>query len=176
MIVGNNTCLRAVEEADLELLRDWRNIPEFRINFREHRELSLENQKKWFDRLTISPGDYMFVILEKETQEPIGACGLLYTNWIIRSSDFSFYIGKDKLYIDEKYAKDAAEVLIRYGFKELNLNKIWMELYEYDIKKLEFFQNEFGFKVEGKLRSNSYANGRYWDSYVISLLNSEFND
>ncbi len=176
MLVGNSTCLRAVEEADLELLRDWRNIPEFRINFREHRELSLENQKKWFDRLTMSPSDYMFVILEKETQEPIGACGLLYTNWIIRSSDFSFYIGKDKLYIDEKYAKDAAEVLIRYGFKELNLNKIWMELYEYDIKKLEFFQNEFRFKVEGKLRSNSFAKGRYWDSFIISLLNSEFKD
>jgi RimJ/RimL family protein N-acetyltransferase len=176
MLVGNYTCLRAVEGTDLELLRDWRNLPEFRINFREHRELSFENQKKWFDRLTISPSDYMFVILEKETLEPIGACGLLYTNWIIRSSDFSFYIGKDKLYIDEKYATDAAQVLIRYGFKDLNLNKIWMELYEYDIKKLEFFQNEFRFKVDGKLRSNAFADGKYWDSYIISLLNSEFKD
>jgi RimJ/RimL family protein N-acetyltransferase len=176
MLVGNYTCLRAVESKDLELLRDWRNLPEFRINFREHRELSLENQKKWFERLTISSNDYMFVILDKQTLEPIGACGLLYTNWIIRSSDFSFYIGKDKLYIDEKYAKDAAEILIRYGFKDLNLNKIWMELYEYDIKKLEFFQNKFRFKVDGKLRSNAFAQGKYWDSYIISLLNSEFKD
>jgi RimJ/RimL family protein N-acetyltransferase len=176
MLVGNYTCLRGVESTDLELLRDWRNLPEFRINFREHRELSLENQKKWFERLTISPNDYMFVILDKETLEPVGACGLLYTNWIIRSSDFSFYIGIDKLYIDEKYAKDAAEILIRYGFKDLNLNKIWMELYEYDIKKLEFFQNEFKFKVDGKLRSNAFAQGKYWDSYIISLLNSEYKD
>jgi RimJ/RimL family protein N-acetyltransferase len=176
MLVGNYTCLRAVESTDLELLKEWRNFPEFRINFREHRELSLENQKKWFDRLTTSPNDYMFVILDKETLEPIGACGLLYTNWIIRSSDFSFYIGKNKLYIDEKYAKDAAEVLIRYGFNDLNLNKIWMELYEYDSKKLEFFQSEFRFKVDGKLRSNAFAQGEYWDSFIISLLRSEFKD
>jgi RimJ/RimL family protein N-acetyltransferase len=176
MLVGNYTCLRAVECTDLELLKEWRNFPEFRINFREHRELSLENQKKWFDRLTTSPNDYMFVILDKETLEPIGACGLLYTNWIIRSSDFSFYIGKNKLYIDEKYAKDAAEVLIRYGFNDLNLNKIWMELYEYDSKKLEFFQSEFRFKVDGKLRSNAFAQGEYWDSFIISLLRSEFKD
>jgi RimJ/RimL family protein N-acetyltransferase len=176
MLVGNYTCLRAVESTDLELLKEWRNFPEFRINFREHRELGLENQKKWFDRLTTSPNDYMFVILDKETLEPIGACGLLYTNWIIRSSDFSFYIGKNKLYIDEKYAKDAADVLIRYGFNDLNLNKIWMELYEYDSKKLEFFQSEFRFKVDGKLRSNAFAQGEYWDSFIISLLRSEFKD
>ena len=173
MLIGKYTCLRAVESTDLELLRDWRNIPEFRINFREHRELGLENQKKWFDKLSVSPNDYMFVILDKESQEPIGACGLLYTNWIIRSADFSFYIGKGKLYIDDKYAKDAADVLIKYGFFDLNLNKIWMELYEYDLKKLDFFQKEFRFQIDGKLRSNAFANGKYWDSYIISLLNSE---
>lgn len=176
MLIGKYTCLRAVESTDLELLRDWRNIPEFRINFREHRELGLENQKKWFDKLSFSPNDYMFVILDKETQEPIGACGLLYTNWIIRSADFSFYIGKGKLYIDDKYTKDAADVLIKYGFFDLNLNKIWMELYEYDLKKLDLFQKEFSFQIDGKLRSNAFANGKYWDSYIISLLNSEYKN
>jgi len=176
MLEGKYTCLRAVEITDLELLRDWRNIPEFRINFREHRELGLENQKKWFEGVSLSSNDYMFVITNKETQEQIGACGLLYINWIIRSADFSFYIGKEKLYIDDKYAKDAAEVLIRYGFYDLNLYKIWMELYEFDVKKLEFFQNEFNFHVDGKLRSNAYAKGKYWDSYILSLLFTEFGN
>jgi RimJ/RimL family protein N-acetyltransferase len=175
MLIGEYTFLRAVESTDLELLRDWRNIPDFRINFREHRELNLENQKKWFDRLSTSPNDYMFVILDKKTYEPIGACGLLYTNWIIRSADFSFYIGKDNLYIDNKYSEDAANVLIKFGFDDLNLNKIWMELYEYDLKKLHFFQKEFNFKIDGKLRSNAFANGKYWDSFIISLLNSDKN-
>lgn len=175
MLVGKYTCLRAVESEDLELLRDWRNLPEFRRNFREHRELNLVNQKKWFDIMSGSSNDFMFVILEKETLEPIGACGLLYTNWIIRSSDFSFYIGKDQLYIDKKYSKDAITLLLTYGFNDLNLNKIWMELYEFDVKKMDLFQSVFNFKIDGKLRSNSFANGRFWDSYIISLLKSEFN-
>ena len=173
MLIGEYTCLRAVESTDLELLRDWRNIQDFRINFREHRELSLENQKKWFERLSNSPNDYMFLILDKETNEPIGACGLLYTNWIIRSADFSFYIGKDNLYIDDKYSEDAAKVLVDFGFNVLNLHKIWMELYEYDLKKMQFFQEKFNFQIDGKLRSNAFANGKYWDSYIISLLDSD---
>jgi RimJ/RimL family protein N-acetyltransferase len=174
MLVGKYTYLRSVETSDLEKLRDWRNIPEFRLNFREHRELNLDNQKNWFNRLITSVNDYMFVIVDVNTNELIGACGLLYTNWIIRSADFSFYIGKDNLYIDEKYSKDAASILIRYGFYDLNLNKIWMELYEYDKKKLDFFQNSFNFLIDGRLRQNAFANGKYWDSYIISLLRSDF--
>ena len=34
MIKGKNYGLRAIEEKDLEKLRDWRNITEFRRNFR----------------------------------------------------------------------------------------------------------------------------------------------
>lgn len=173
MLIGEFTCLRAVENLDLELLRDWRNIQDFRVNFREHRELSMENQKKWFDRLLNSPNDFMFVILDRVTNELIGACGLLYTNWIIRSADFSFYIGKDNLYIDEKYSEDAVKVLLDYGFNVLNLHKIWMELYEYDVKKLQFFQEKFNFRIDGRLRNNVFAKGKYWDSFIISLLVSD---
>jgi RimJ/RimL family protein N-acetyltransferase len=175
MLKGKYTGLRAVEKDDLILLRDWRNDSNFRRNFREHKELNLLNQENWFNRTYSNPNDFMFVIVDLENNEPIGACGLLYTNWINRSSDFSFYIGKNQLYIDDKYAYDAAKILIKYGFHDLNLNKIWMELYEYDSKKLDFFQNKFAFHIDGKLRENAFSDGKYWDSYIISILKSEFN-
>lgn len=166
--------MRAVEKEDLIFLRDWRNISHFRKNFREHKELNLLNQEAWLERTYNNPNDFMFLIIDLENDKPIGACGLLYTNWIIRSADFSFYIGHDELYIDDKYAVDAAMVLIDYGFKDLNLNKIWMELYEYDTKKLDFFKKEFDFQVDGTLRQNAFSEGRYWDSYLISLLSKDY--
>lgn len=176
MIKGNLVGLRAVEKEDLPLLRDWRNITDFRRNFREVRELSLYNQEKWITNVNNSPNDFMFVIVDLNTNESIGACGLLYTNWIIRSADFSFYIGKDDTYIDKYgWAEEAAQLLIEYGFNNLNLNKIWMELYEYDSKKIAFFTQQFGFKKEGILRDNCFENGRYWNSFIISLLRREFD-
>lgn len=173
MIKGDLVGLRAVEKEDLALLRDWRNIPEFRRNFREVRELNLTNQEKWFERSCVNNlNDFMFVIVRLSDNKPIGACGLLYINWIIRSADFSFYIGDNNSYIDsEGYAKDAANLLINYGFSNLNLHKIWMELYEFDKLKLDFFQNEFNFQVDGKLRDNCFEDGKYWDSYIISKIN-----
>ena len=139
MIKGENVGLRAVEIEDLKTLRDWRNVESFRRNFREGRELNMANQQKWFDKTNNSPNDFMFVIIDLKTNKPVGACGLLYINWILRSADYSFYIGEGENYMDDVFAKEATSILIAYGFDQLNLNKVWMELYEYDTSKFIFF-------------------------------------
>ncbi|MGJ8591435.1 MAG: GNAT family N-acetyltransferase [Aquaticitalea sp.] len=175
MIKGKSIGLRAVEKEDLPLFRDWRNLTDFRRNFREVRELSLTDQEAWFESLQKTKHfNYMFAIVDLKTNEAIGAAGLLYINWINRSADFSFYIGKDNHYIDDKgIAEEAATLLIDYGFNNLNLNKIWMELYEFDAKKIDFFTKKFNFKQDGVLRQNCFEDGKYWDSVIISLLNQD---
>lgn len=176
MIKGKVVGLRALEKEDLVLLRDWRNVAAFRKNFREIRELNLVNQENWFTKINGSANDFMFMVVRLEDDKPLGACGLLYVNWIIRSADFSFYIGHEEKYIDDDgYAQEACELLLRYGFHELNLHKIWMELYEFDHKKLKFFLEKFPFKVDGILRDNCFAHGKYWSSKVISLLSDEYD-
>jgi len=172
MIRGSFVGLRAVEKEDLPFLKEWRNIESFRKNFREVRELNQANQEAWFERsCNGNPNDFMFTIVDIQTNERIGACGLLYINWVIRAADFSFYIGKDESYIDNKgYAEEAARLLINYGFGHLNLHKIWMELYSFDKQKINFFTENFDFKIDGELRDNCYYNGKYYNSFIISLL------
>jgi RimJ/RimL family protein N-acetyltransferase len=175
MISKNKVGLRALEKLDLELLKLWRNKPDFRKKFREVRELNSFNQEMWFERTNKSANDFMFMIIRLEDDQPIGAGGLLYINWINRSADYSFYIGLNDMYIDDEgYAEEATALLIQYGFNNLNLNKIWMELYEFDILKLNFFQEKFNFKVDGCLRENCFEEGRYWDSYIISLTSKDY--
>ena len=172
MIKGKFVGLRAVEKEDLQLLRDWRNISNFRRNFREIRELSMYDQEIWFQSLQSGKhNNFMFTIIDLKTNNPIGAAGLLYINWIIRSADFSFYIGKDEAYIDNKgFAEEATQLLINYGFNNLNLHKIWMELYEFDKVKIDFFMKKFGFKKDGVLRDNCFEDGKYYDSFLISKI------
>lgn len=175
MIIGNKVGLRAVEEEDLIKLKDWRNFSEFRKNFREHRELNNFNQSEWYNSVNRSKNDYMFSIVRLEDNLLIGACGLLYINWIIRSADFSFYIGLENYYIDKiGYAEESIKLLLDYGFNQLNLNKIWMELYEFDNEKIEIFTKKFNFKVDGTLRENCYQDGRFWNSLIISLLKKDY--
>ncbi|MEO8414430.1 MAG: GNAT family protein [Ginsengibacter sp.] len=174
MIKGNLVGLRAIEVEDLKILRDWRNIVSFRKNFREFRELNMANQQNWYNKISDSTNNFMFMIERLEDKEPLGVCGLLYINWIIRSSDYSFYIGYNEEYIDRQgYAEEASHLLIDHGFKNLNLNKIWMELYEFDKQKNDFFTEKFSFKRDAVLRQNCFEDGRYYDSVIISLLRDE---
>ena len=176
MIKGKLVALRSVEKDDLDFLKNWRNIEVFRKNFREVRELSNDDQIEWLESLQKSKlTNYMFSIINLKDNKIIGACGLLYINWIIRSADFSFYIGEKNEYISNSdISKESVKLLIEYGFKNLNLNKIWMELYEFDNLKINFFTKNFGFKKDALLRENCYEDGKYYNSFIISLLKRDY--
>ena len=133
MLVGDLVGLRAIERKDLDLLLSWRNKPNLRRYFREYRELNSDQQESWYENKVISdPSTIMLSIINLISGELIGACGLCYIDWINRSADFSIYLGAEDQYIDSILAPDAGRLLIRYAFDELNLRRLWSEIYEYD--------------------------------------------
>jgi len=176
MIKGKLVGLRAIEKEDLPLLQAWRNLPQFRKNFREFKELSLANQEAWFKRIVVdSPNDFMFMIVRLSDNKPIGVAGLVYVSWVIRAADFSFYIGDEEKYIsDDDYSIEAVKLLLDYGFKTINMHKVWMELYDFDKKKIDFFLNKFNFSCDALLRDNCFEDGKYYNSHIYSILESEY--
>lgn len=174
MLTGEITGLRAIEENDLEQLLAWRNDPRMRRFFREYRELNMTQQKSWFDaKVNNDPATRMFAIVDLETKELMGAAGLCYIDGINRNADFSIYLGIDDLYIDEDYAPDAGRVLLRYGFEELNLHKVWAEIYSIDKPKQQLFY-ELGFTREGVHRETQWTEGQWVDSLFYGLLAKDF--
>ena len=172
MISGQTVGLRAIEREDLRSLMDWRNRPEFRRNFREFRELGTADQEAWFERLTADQRQLMFAVVERNSGELLGASGLCYIDWVSRNCDLSLYIGKDALYIDDTYAPDAARTTLRYGFDELGMHRVWVEIYEYDTVKQELLES-LGFKLDGRHREHHYADGGFHDSLFYGLLAGE---
>ena len=172
---GKLIYLDTIEYDDLEQLRNWRNFEQFKKNFREYREISQTMQNEWFNKIVNNNHfNYMFAIRDQKTENLIGCIGLTYINWIYKNADLSIYIGEDFLYIDEAKAIEAVEILLDYGFNQLNLHRIWTEIYEFDNSKRAFFK-ELDFKIDGSLRDNYYYEGKYWDSIIFSILFDEFN-
>lgn len=175
MITRDYTYLRAVEKEDLPLLMEWRNQPELRKFFREINEINSISQNKWFEMINDKTSIHkMFAIVEKDTNELLGACGLCYIDWVNRSADFSIYIGYKNIYIDSKYAIDAAKSMIDYGFNILNLHRLWAEIYSIDEKK-QFFFNSLNFKLDGELRETYWYNQKWHNSLIYSILDAEYN-
>jgi RimJ/RimL family protein N-acetyltransferase len=174
MLTGKYVALRTIEREDLPTLLAWRNQPHFRRFFREYRELSIDHQNDWYENIVLKDkAVQMFSIISKEDNSLLGAAGLCYIDSINHSADLSIYIGHDDLYIDDHYAVDAANILLNYGFCELNLHRIWAEIYSIDIKKKRFF-NHLGFTLEGTHRQTHWTEGCWVDSEFYGLLVNEF--
>ena len=77
---------------------------------------------------------------------------------IIKSADLSFYIGDANEYVStSERCIDAISALLDYGFGTLGLNKVWMELYENDDRKLKLFKDSFNFSIDGVFRDNWFT-------------------
>ena len=174
MIRGKLVGLSPLESEDLEALRQWRNNPDFRQYFREYREISKDMQSDWFKRTLNDKSTIMFAIRRLSDNELLGCCGLCYINWVNRNADLSLYIGYDDLYIDDiGYAEEATKLLLNYGFCELGLHKAWTEIYEIDTPKKALYE-KLGLKIDGVLRDNYFHDGKFWNSYIFSILKEDF--
>lgn len=171
--------IRAIEKTDLPLIKSWRNDESLRRYFREYRDFSMVQKENWYDGMIGDNRFEMFVIEDYTINDgvrdskPIGVAGVTYIDWVNRHGDVHFYIGKDSQWIDDKCSPKAIKLILDYGFKTLNLNKLWAEIYEIDTKKLDFFQS-LGFQIDASLREHYFYEGEYHTSHILSLLRGEY--
>ena len=172
MLTGKKIYLSAVEEHHIDQFKDWRNQPNLRKYFREYRELNSSMQKEWFKKINSDREQVNFEIHDKESGKLIGHCGLYYIHWIHSHAEFGIYIG-DENYRSGGYGSDALRTLIKYGFNDLNLNRIWCEVYDNNAA-LDVYKH-IGFKLEGCQRNHYFNEGRYWNSHILGMLREDYD-
>lgn len=175
MIIGKNVILEEIDPKNIEQMRQWRNDPEIRKYFREYKDISKDMQERWYRERgnNTNPAHVYFQIMAREgkNKKLIGCCGLHYIDWRIRSAEFGVYLGGQGTR-GKGYGKEALIMLFDYGFDELNLHRIWCEVYENN-KAIGLYR-KLGFKDEGRLRDVQYTGGKYIDSYILSVLETEW--
>jgi RimJ/RimL family protein N-acetyltransferase len=173
MFQGKFVNLRALEKEDLEILRDWRNMKHVRKSTREYRLLNMINQKNWFESIQNDnpPKNIMFGIVNKK-RKLVGVTGLTYIDWKNRTSEISIYLSSIN-WQKKSEAQDVINLIMEYGFGELNLNRLWVEIYGLMNENIKLFEKMKFFK-EGILREKVWRNKKWWDTYIYSKLASEY--
>ncbi len=64
-------------------------------------------------------------------------------------------------------------VLIRFIFNEMNINKIKLHVYSFNERAIRCYE-KCGFIKEGVLRQELYRDGRYYDTIVMGLLKEDY--
>lgn len=168
---GEVTLRRWRPEDEKEFLR-WRNDPEvWETNEPGIMHLVSEDDfQSWFSM--ISRGNSSFAITLAGEERAIGSVGLTGIDHKNRHGEFFVLIGERELW-GKGYAKKALKVVIRYGFNELNLHKIYGKVFSMNERATALYQS-LGFKEDGRSRDHLWRHGQWWDECHLSLLASEF--
>ena len=172
MLKGKLIELVKPELKHMPLLSKWRNNPENRKFYREFEEKSIEDQIYWYHEIMNKDNTwYHFCIRPIGEAKIIGIVMLNHIHWVNKTGEFGITIG-DKEFQGKGYGSDALLTLLLYGFFELNLNRIWCEVYSNN-PAIDLYK-KIGFQEEGRLRSHIFKQNKYYDSFLLGMLKSEF--
>jgi RimJ/RimL family protein N-acetyltransferase len=163
--------LRALEKRDLKQLVDWMNDPELTQWLGPRFPISLEEQEVWYSKL-IQDSTKKSLIIEDKEGTAIGLTSLLHLDWRNRQAELGTYIG-ERNHLGKGYGPDANLTILRFAFYELNLNRVYLHVFEENARAIRSAE-KCGFRQEGIMRSAIFYGGRYHDVVLMSILASEF--
>ncbi|MDP2964757.1 MAG: GNAT family protein [Pelolinea sp.] len=175
MIIGKRVRLRAIEKDDLPRFVAWLNDPEVRRNLLLYQPLSMGQEEQWYADILKENVDEQPLCVDVEVGEnwePAGNISLIELNQHDRSAEIGIFIGR-KDFWNKGYGCEAMRLMIGHGFNDLNLNRIFLRVYETNPNGVRCYEKA-GFKHEGRLREAHYHEGRYIDMLMMSILKSEW--
>lgn len=171
-IVGERIYLRPLEPAqDNQLYSRWMNDEEIRRYFSIY-PTSDTRGKERLELLYKDGKHIIFGVALNNDNRLIGLVGLKDINYINQSAEFYVIIGDPSAW-GKGYGTEATKLMVRYGFMELNLNRIQTQDMEENVGGWRA-DEKAGFKYEGTLRQAILRFGKYNDVRVYSLLRSEY--
>jgi RimJ/RimL family protein N-acetyltransferase len=102
----------------------------------------------------------------------IGNCGLRVNDPALREGNLGFEL--DRHYWGRGYATEAAHELLRFGFEELGLHRLWACCVAENTGSARVLE-KVGLRPEGCFREKDYFRGRWWDQRLFAILDHEWH-
>jgi RimJ/RimL family protein N-acetyltransferase len=175
MLKGDRVYLGPVKREYIDSYLKWLNDPAITQFLSMFLPLTRMMEEDWIENLKNRNDTIAFGILipdENDVEKLIGNCGLHAIDWKNRVAEVGIIIG-EKEYQSKGYGTEAMEILINYGFKTVNLNRIQLRVYEFNSRAINSYK-KIGFVEEGRMRKAVFINGEYHDIIIMSILQDEW--
>ena len=169
---GDRIYFRPIEPSDDALLRAWVNDPANWSTLGRFLPVNELREREWIERLYKDDRDVVLGIAAKEGDRLIGVCGLHAVSVANRSAIFGITIG-DRESQTKGLGTEATKLMVKYGFEELNLNRIELAVFADHERAVKCYQRA-GFVIEGRARQGYYRSGRYHDELRMAMLREEY--
>jgi len=174
MIAHGLVFLRPAEREDLPRFVAWLSDVRTSRTLALRSPLSLAMEQGWFERVVERQGSeiWHFVICRLADGRPVGAIDLHDIDLTNGSAGLGIVIG-DPADTGQGYGSDALRALLGFGFGELRLERIWLDVYDFNERARHVYER-VGFVHEGTLRRAMFRGGVFHDVHRMSVLRDEW--
>jgi RimJ/RimL family protein N-acetyltransferase len=174
LLVGERVRLRGVREDDLPRLARWEMDPgrmatQSNWVIPPSEAAARERILKWSAN---QEDDTSFAIETLgDPAELVGNVGLWGARPKDRCATLGIALGRE--HIGRGYGTDAVRVIVGYGFREIGLHRIQLEVAPFNPAGIRAYEKA-GFTEEGRLRESVLHDGRWYDQVLLSILDHEW--
>ena len=166
---GSLVRLRAIEEHDLpEINAGFWNPNVSRFVSMAWPE-SVQETRDWRERVRRADDGIAFAI-ESKAGDLVGVIGIEAVSARSRTALLGIWIAEPSW--DLGYGTDAVRVACRFAFREMNLQRIGLSVYDTNPRAVRAYE-KVGFREEGRVRRGHFVDGGLHDVIQMGLLAEE---
>jgi RimJ/RimL family protein N-acetyltransferase len=173
---GKLVCLAGIDPEEVsKSFAQWNRDSEYMrlLDSDPPRLYSSKAIKEWLEKELEKASDmYWFAIRALEDDRLLGDVTLSVINWGSREAFTGIGIGAREFW-GKGYGTDTMQVILRYGFVELNLRRISLNVFEFNQRALRSYEKA-GFRREGRQRQFIQREGRRWDILFMGILREDW--
>lgn len=162
--------IRLLTRNDLPQRVEWMNDPLVYKNMHFIPPISLEKTLEWHSK-NQNNSSRCDVVFEDEDGNLVAMGGLTNIDYTVRKAEFYIFVNPKKQRMG--IGSQAANILCKYGFDILNLNKIYLFMNATNTAARRTYE-KVGFMLEGRHRDEMICNEKYEDRLYYGLLSTEF--
>jgi UDP-4-amino-4,6-dideoxy-N-acetyl-beta-L-altrosamine N-acetyltransferase len=162
--------LVGIEEADLEMIRSWRNSEEVSKYMYSNDLITEDQQWNWYQKIQSDKACHYWMIVYEG--EKIGVASVNEINYTQENCSWTFYL-KAQAVRGAGIGSKVEYHILKYVFEELKMHKLRGEIFEFNDKVIKLHER-FGFRREGFFRDHAKKEGRFHNVIAIGLLRTEW--
>lgn len=133
--------------------------------------VSVEEERARIGKKLSSPTDRDFIIVDLESEHPIGWAGLSHIDLRNSTAEVNVVIGEPQEW-DRGKGIEATRMLVDHAFEVMNMHRLYLRVAEYNERAIACFTAS-GFTVEGTMKDDHHHHGRYASALLMSILREE---
>lgn len=164
--------LRKITLEDTPNIIKWRNNPSVQKNFCIQEPLTEEMHYNWFHNKIETGEVAQFIIVDAETNLPVGSTYLRDIDFKNRKAEFGIFIGEDSAR-GKGLGAESTKLMIEYGFHTLQLHRIFLRVFSNNLGAIKAYEKA-GFIYEGTAKQDIILqDGTYQDIVFMAILKKE---